>query len=200
MTVIVIGGHSRNVGKTSVAAGLISALREYPWTAIKISSHRHANIIPLPENDSERFYEIYEEKKRDGSSDTSRFLAAGANRSLWVRVEEENSDAGMKQLLPILQSFPFVMIESNRVLSVMRPDLYLMVLRFETKEFKNSARRSLMQADAIIGVNPEDMPPPWEGLSKILSDIPQFITPDPRIIPEGLIDFVKSRLSAEEFS
>jgi hypothetical protein len=197
MTVIVIGGHSRNVGKTSVAAGLISALGEYPWTAIKISSHRHANLAPPPPNDAERFYEIYEEKKRDGSSDTSRFLAAGAERALWVRVEEEHSDRGMKQLLPILQSYPFLMIESNRVLSVMRPDLYLMVLRYETKEFKNSARGSLIQADAIIGVNPEDVPPPWEGLSNILCDIPQFVTPDPRIIPEGLIHFVKSRMSAE---
>ena len=76
-----------------------------------------------------------------GSSDTSRFLAAGACRSLWVRIEEDHSDAA-QQLLPILQSCPFVMIESNRILSVMRPDLYLMVLRYDTGDFKDSARLS----------------------------------------------------------
>ena len=36
--IVAVGGHSRNVGKTSVAAGLIYAFRKYSWTAIKISS------------------------------------------------------------------------------------------------------------------------------------------------------------------
>ena len=39
MALIVIGGHSRNVGKTSVVAGLIAALPEYNWTAFKITQH-----------------------------------------------------------------------------------------------------------------------------------------------------------------
>ena len=42
MAVIVIGGHSRNVGKTSVVAGLIAALPEFRWTALKITQHGHS--------------------------------------------------------------------------------------------------------------------------------------------------------------
>ena len=197
MTAIVVGGHSRNVGKTSIAAGLIWAFRKYPWTAIKISSHRHANIAVFPNRDPGCFYEIYEEENREGTSDTSRFLAAGACRSLWMRIEEDHADMGMQQLRSILQSYPFVMIESNRVLSVMRPDLYLMVLRYDTKDFKESARRLLKQADAVVALNPDSVPPPWEGVSDFLTDIPQFITKDPRVMPAGLIDFVKSRLLTE---
>ena len=45
MAVIVVGGHSRNVGKTSVVAGLISAFSRYSWTAVKISWHRHAEVF-----------------------------------------------------------------------------------------------------------------------------------------------------------
>ena len=41
MSLIVIGGHSRSVGKTSVVAGLIAALPEYNWTAMKITQHGH---------------------------------------------------------------------------------------------------------------------------------------------------------------
>jgi len=41
MALIVIGGHSRSVGKTSVVAGLISALSEYNWTALKITQYGH---------------------------------------------------------------------------------------------------------------------------------------------------------------
>jgi hypothetical protein len=79
----------------------------------------------------------------------------------------------------------------------MRPDVYLMVLRYDTKDFKESARRSLKQADAIVALNPDSVPPPWEGVPDILTDIPQFVTTDLRVIPAGLIDFVKSRLLTE---
>ena len=41
MAIIVIGGHSRSVGKTSVVAGLISALPEFNWTAVKITQYGH---------------------------------------------------------------------------------------------------------------------------------------------------------------
>ena len=41
VAIVVIGGHSRSVGKTSVVAGLISALREYDWTAVKITQYGH---------------------------------------------------------------------------------------------------------------------------------------------------------------
>ena len=40
--VIVVGGHSRNVGKTSVICGIIRALKSWNWTAIKITPHAHA--------------------------------------------------------------------------------------------------------------------------------------------------------------
>ena len=38
---IVIGGQTRNIGKTSVVAGLIAALRERQWTAVKITQYGH---------------------------------------------------------------------------------------------------------------------------------------------------------------
>src|SRR5512146_801370 len=41
MSIVVIGGHSRSVGKTSVVAGLIAALPERRWTAMKITQYGH---------------------------------------------------------------------------------------------------------------------------------------------------------------
>ena len=41
MSLVVVGGHSRNIGETSVAAGLIAALPRYNWTAMKITQHGH---------------------------------------------------------------------------------------------------------------------------------------------------------------
>ena len=36
---VVVGGHSRNIGKTSVVAGLIRKLRDRKWTALKITQY-----------------------------------------------------------------------------------------------------------------------------------------------------------------
>ena len=38
---IVVGGHTRNIGKTSVVAGLIQALPQFDWTAMKITQFGH---------------------------------------------------------------------------------------------------------------------------------------------------------------
>ena len=189
MTTIVVGGHSRKVGKTSVVAGLIAALSEYPWTAIKISPHWHENS---PAMDA---YDIHEESSREGHSDSSRFLAAGAARSFWVRVPDEQMENAMPSLVLILQSSPFVIIEGNRILQYIRPDIYVMVLKYDVSEFKESARETLSRADAVIAVNRDSSMPAWKGISQeALAGIPLFTTTDPVIIPAGLLDLVRSRL------
>jgi hypothetical protein len=195
MIAIVVGGHSRNVGKTSVAAGLIHAFNKYPWTAIKITFHRHRSIPGACNEEMEGACDIYEEVSREGASDTSRFLAAGASRALWVRVKDDPSGASLQPLLPILRSCSFAMIESNRIMSVIQPDLFLMVVRYDIEDFKDSARKALKQAHAVITVNSNLTLPRWKGVDlEILSRIPQFVTEDPQIIPPGLVDFIQSRL------
>jgi hypothetical protein len=195
MTTIVVGGHSRNVGKTSVTAGLIRAFNKYPWTAIKITSHWHGSTPVSSGKERENNCDIYEEVDREGASDTSRYLAAGASRALWVRIKDDPSDASLQQLLPILQSCPFAMIESNRILNVIQPDLFLMVLNYDVAEFKASARRALKQAHAAIVVNSNPTQPLWKGVEpEVLSNIPLFPTADLQMLPRELLDFVRSRL------
>ena len=92
MAIIVIGGHSRSVGKTSVVAGLISALPEFDWTAVKITQYGHgvcsANGEACDCATADHSWAISEERDRSGESDTSRFLVAGAAQALWVRTEQ----------------------------------------------------------------------------------------------------------------
>ncbi|MBN1568236.1 MAG: hypothetical protein JXA73_10345 [Acidobacteria bacterium] len=194
MPTIVIGGHSRNVGKTSVTEGLIRAFNAYPWTAIKISSHLHSNFSIAGRVAQSNVCGIYEETNREGFSDTSRFLAAGAARSFWMQMKGEPSEDALGLLQPILSSGDFTLIESNRILRLLQPDLFIMVLRYDIGEFKDSARRVLRLANAVVIIGPDSVPAPWEGISASLSGIPQFVTPHPRIIPAGLIDFVRLRL------
>src|SRR5690349_7428792 len=92
MAIIVIGGHSRNVGKTSVVAGLIAALPAYSWTAFKVTQFGHGrcslNGKPCHCATADHTWAISEEKNRSGKSDSSRFQVAGAKRSYWVRTEQ----------------------------------------------------------------------------------------------------------------
>src|SRR5271167_1757368 len=92
MAIVVIGGNSRNVGKTSLVAALIAALAKFRWTAFKITQYGHGvcsrNGEPCDCASADHSWAISEEKNRSGESDTSRFLLAGAERVWWVRTEQ----------------------------------------------------------------------------------------------------------------
>lgn len=195
-----IGGHSRSVGKTSVVAGLIAALREFDWTAVKITQYGHgvcsANGEPCDCATDDHSWAISEERDHSGESDTSRFLVAGAVRALWVRTEQGRLAEAMPALRQRLEGAGNVIIESNSVLKFLRPDLYLTVLDPATADFKNSAREYLDRADAVI--LHESSSAAWQSVSlKPVKDRPIFrITPPKYVTPE-IAEFVRSMLSAK---
>lgn len=45
MAIIVVGGSNRGVGKTALVCGLIAALPEYRWSAVKITTHDHKQPV-----------------------------------------------------------------------------------------------------------------------------------------------------------
>ena len=200
MAIVVIGGHSRSVGKTSVVAGLISALREYDWTAVKITQYGHgvcsANGAPCDCATDDHSWAISEEKDRSGESDTSRFLVAGAARALWVRTEQGRLAEAMPALRQRLEQARHVMVESNSVLKFLRPDLYLTVLDPGTEDFKTSAREFLDRAGAVILHEGSQSGTAWQGVSlKPVAGRPVFrITPPPYVTAE-IVDFVRSAVA-----
>jgi hypothetical protein len=202
VAIVVIGGHSRSVGKTSVVAGLISALREYDWTAVKITQYGHgvcsANGEPCDCATADHSWAISEEKDPAGESDTSRFLFAGAARALWVRTEQGRLAEAMPALRQRLERSRHVMVESNSVLKFLRPDLYLTVLDPGTEDFKTSAREFLDRADAVILHDDSKIAASaWQNVSlKPVAGRPVFrITPPPYVTPE-IVEFARSSLAS----
>ena len=196
---MVIGGHSRSVGKTSVVAGLISSLRGFDWAAVKITQYGHgvcsANGAPCDCATGDHSWAISEEKDRSGESDTSRFLLAGATPVWWVRTEQGRLAEAMPGLRLRIEKSTNVIIESNSVLKFLRPDLYLSVLDPATEDFKTSAQEFLDRASAVILHHDfKDKRAGWKGISlKPVSNRPVFyITPPPYVTPE-IIEFVRSR-------
>ena len=144
MSIVIIGGHTRNVGKTSVVAGLIAALRDLHWTALKITQYGHgvcsANGEACDCATADHSWAVTEERDRSGESDTSRFLVAGADHSWWVRTQQGRLAEAMPRVRQILASTENVIIESNSILRFLKPDLYLTVLDPATADFKSSAQ------------------------------------------------------------
>ena len=198
MALVVIGGHSRNVGKTSVVAGLIAGLAEWQWTAVKITQYGHGICSAKGEAcdcaTGDHSWAISEERDRSSGTDSSRFLAAGAVQVFWVRTEQGRLAEAIPTLRQRLAAARNVIIESNSVLKFLRPDLYLSVLDPATADFKNSAREFLDRADAVI-LHQNAGETAWQAVSlKPIASQPIFrITPPNYVTPE-IVGYVRSKL------
>lgn len=203
MAMVVIGGHSRSVGKTSVVAGLIAALPEYNWTAFKVTQYGHGVCSLNGESchcaTDDHSWAISEEKDLSGESDTSRFLAAGAVRSLWVRTEQGRLAEAVPTIRRRIAEAENVILESNSILKFVRPDLYLTILDPATPDFKRSAQEFLDRADAVIlhaPTNTNGCDAAWTKVSlKPVAACPTFYIHPPKYVTREVVDFVRSKMS-----
>jgi len=205
MAIIVIGGHSRSVGKTSVVAGLITALPEYNWAAFKITQYGHGICSRSGKSchcaSEDHTWAISEELDRSGKSDTSRFLIAGARRAWWVRTEQGRLGEAMPTVQRKLSECENAILESNSILKFIRPNLYLTVLDPATADFKQSARQALGLADAIILHEAQNGKSAWNGVSLNSVEVrPAFRIQPPKYVSKEIVDFVKKKLSANDRS
>jgi len=200
MSLIVIGGHTRSVGKTSVVAGLISALREMHWTALKITQYGHgvcsANGEACDCATADHSWAVTEERDRSGESDSSRFLVAGAEHSWWVRTQQGRLAEAMPRVREILGSAQNVIVESNSILRFVKPDLYLTVLDPTTEDFKTSAQEFLDRADAVLLHRSRADSPAWRKVSlKPIAKRPAFAIAAGNYVTSEIVEFVRSRLN-----
>jgi hypothetical protein len=198
VALVVVGGHSRNVGKTSVVAGLIAALADWRWTAVKITQYGHgicsANGEACDCATGDHSWAISEERDRSGQTDTSRFLAAGAAQVFWARTEQGRLAEAMPTLRQRLATARNVIIESNSVLKFLHPDLYLSVLDPATADFKNSAREFLDRADAVI-LHQNAGQTAWEAVSlKPIVSQPIFRIMPPNYVTPEIASYVRCKL------
>jgi hypothetical protein len=140
MASIVVGGSGRGVGKTALVCGLIAALPEYRWIAVKITSHAHGKAEP-----------VWEEHEPGADSDTARYLGAGAIRALLLIANDLELPARWRDLQAGLEPGANLIVESNRILGRLRPDLCLAVLdEEESVSGKPSFQLAARHADAWV--------------------------------------------------
>jgi len=200
VAVVVVGGQTRNIGKTSVVAGLIARLPELRWSAFKITQYGHgfctADGRPCQCQTDDACVAVTLERDPASGTDTSRFLAAGAERSIWVRTRVGALSEAMPRIAEELARSENAILESNSILDFLRPDLYLTVLDPSVRDFKESARRFLGRADAVVLVSDTDgaRNRPGADLSTV-SDKLRFPIAPPSYMSDELVEFVRARLT-----
>lgn len=192
---VVVGGHSRNIGKTSVVAGLIRRLRGRKWTAVKITQYGHgicSNEGKSCECSTEPEHPFaLSEEYEPSRTDSGRFLAAGAERSFWLRAPSGELARAAGTLQRILKQSENVIVESNSVVELVEPDVFLMVLDFACEDFKASSLRFMDRADGFIVIDRGINGPLWDDLARGLWDQkPQFLVKPPRYVTAELASWV----------
>ena len=197
---VAIGGHSRNIGKTSLVADLISKFRSRSWVALKITQYGHG---VCSNHDSHcgceavpgQPYALSEEYE-PGGTDSARFLAAGATRSFWLRTAAGELPQAAGTVRKILTQNENVIVESNSLLELVQPDVFLMVLDFGCQDFKATSLRFMDRADAFVVIDRGIDVPLWDDLARGLWDKkPLFAVKPPRYLTAAIADFVSSRFS-----
>ena len=202
--VIIVGGHTRSIGKTQLVCDLIAASPEENWIAGKITQYGHGVCAQNGENCDcapEEHVCAISWEKRPSETDSGRFLAAGARRSFWLRTKQGFLAEGMPLLRKELNDLhdsdqrrpARIILESNTLLQFLKPSLYLVVLDASKGDFKDSARLQLDRASAfvlrqpLLAGNKADRP----GLPlQLMRGKPQFVQREGEAVPPALLNQV----------
>jgi hypothetical protein len=186
MAIIVVGGSGRGAGKTALICGLIRALPQAKWIAVKITSHDHSKAAP-----------IWEETTPGQESDTARYLAAGARRALLVSAPDETLGSIVQQILEGHGSQDAVIFESNRVLRYLRPDLCLAAASTLHGSHKPTFQLVEECMDATVTLGGHDHVIPGDKIHFHLASLERISAPMQEWLREQLRDRLRGRAGGD---
>ena len=190
---LAVGGQCRKVGKSTLVADIMRAFPDRHWTAVKITPYAESGCpVNGPScncSAQDHPYAIHEETSRSGNSDSSRFLAAGAHRALWIETKQHRLQNVLPALAAQLANADQAIVESDALMRFWKPSLFVMVLDPSNPDFKDSARENLELADAFVFRSPsEDSDPRFQSLPAMAK--PRFLQPIGSPLPPELGQFL----------
>ena len=215
---VVVGGHTRSIGKTQLVCDIIAAFPKTEWIAGKITQYGHGVCAQNGENcdcaPEEHVCALDWETNADTGTDSARFLAAGAKRSFWLRTKQGFLAEGLPLLREALsevasgewrvaseeqnEKSTAVILESNSLMQFVKPSLYFAVIDPLREDFKESAQIALDRAHVLVlrGEVDGDGPPAplWMRLpSKLLQEKPSVLQREGQPLP-GPIEVLVHRM------
>lgn len=159
MRIVTVSGTASEVGKTTLVCALLERLPG--WAAIKVTRGHYRSCGKDPETccvshllgPEPRVYADRATTDEPGK-DTGRYWAAGAADVRWVVAASGQEDEGLKRALADLGEVPGVVVEGNRIVRALRPDLAILVADPSQREVKPTARRIAGIVDALYVPDP----------------------------------------------
>jgi hypothetical protein len=140
---IMVGGHSRGVGKTLLIERWLRARQGARWIGVKVSAHRHAPDgmnVPL----------IEEAHAATPTTQTGRYLLAGAARAFLVRAPDTALAHAAAFVDALRDDGAHVIVESNRLVRYVQPQLLLFVVDPDIDDWKASSADCLRVPNLIL--------------------------------------------------
>jgi hypothetical protein len=200
--VIIVGGHTRSIGKTQLVCDVIKAFPKADWIAGKITQYGHGvcaqngNNCDCAPNEHVSAFEW--EAQLQSGTDSARFLAAGAKRSFWLRTKQGFLAEGLPLMRSALDGAvtntngeaQALILESNSLMQFVKPSLYFAVIDPSREDFKDSARATVDRADALVLRSPMKTltgAPPWVKIpAALLRAKPSVFQNEGGSLPEPL--------------
>jgi hypothetical protein len=211
---VVVGGHTRSIGKTQLVCDIIAAFPKTEWIAGKITQYGHGVCAQNGENcdcaPDEHICALDWETRADTGTDSARFLAAGAKRSFWLRTKQGYLAEGLPLMRDALREIVgkangaenrALILESNSLMQFVKPSLYFAVIDPLREDFKESAQIALDRAHALVlrgDVGGGGPPAPlWMKLpAKLLQEKPSVLQREGQPLPGPLEVLVHRMLDA----
>jgi hypothetical protein len=209
---VVVGGHTRSIGKTQLVCDVIRAFPATEWIAGKITQYGHGVCAQNGEDcdcaPAEHACALNWEARPDTGTDSSRFLAAGAKHSFWLRTKQ----GYLAEAIPLLRTAlsevtpaesgntnQALIVESNSLMQFLKPSLYFAVIDPLKDDFKASAQVALDRASALVlrGELRADESPAlwWRKLpAQLMKEKPSVLQREGQELPRPLRELVHRML------
>jgi hypothetical protein len=212
---VVVGGHTRSIGKTQLVCDVIQAFPKVYWIAGKITQYGHGVCARNGENcdcaPTEHACALDWETQAHTGTDSARFLEAGAKRSFWLRTKQGYLAEGLPLLREALreaateiapETRAALIVESNSLMQFLKPSLYFAVIDPDKEDFKESAQKALDRANALVlrgGVSGNAPPAPlWMKMpTKLLREKPSVLQREGEELPRPLEALVYRMMEEE---
>lgn len=163
-SVFMVGGCGRAVGKTAFASAVFERFSpQRDLVAVKITTVDSSNSkhhAPTREW-------ITEESNPHGGKDTSRMLAAGARRALWLQIPEDRLREGVVALLDALGPETISVWESTRARRFVEPGAFFMAESSHVEDRKPWATELTRQADRIVSFDGAALDVDWSDIQLV---------------------------------
>lgn len=151
--ILLIGGATRNVGKTHFTCSVIENIsKKHNIIGLKIKTiyenddfFHGKDINPLKGN-----YRIIEELDKNGNEDTIKMLKAGAKRVFRIKSKNIFLKEAFNLFMNLIPENSLIICESNSLREIIKPGLFLLIKQKNSDDIKPSAKKLEIYADKII--------------------------------------------------